>query len=117
MLPINRGFIQRKAIKNFQNYYECLKTKIVLLQNYFLFICEFIRQGQNYLFVDIILIHLPLCHVITGHHSDAAICRFSIKYMFLKIFHNSHEIPTSKKTFQLRKISVNFVKILRTPFL
>ena len=64
-------FIQGKVI-NLRNYYECLMIKIVLI----LFISEFIPQSQNDFLVDILSIHSPLPHLITGHHQMQSFADF-----------------------------------------
>lgn len=95
-------------------------NEILLLQNLFLFICEFIPQSRNDLLVNILTIHPASCQVFTSDHSDAAIHRGSIKYMFLKIFWNSQEIThikvLLKKTLQHSCTSVSFVKFLSLRF-
>lgn len=64
-------FIQRKVI-NLRNYYECLMIKIVLI----LFISKFIPQSQNDFLVDILSIHSPLPHIITGNHQKQSLADF-----------------------------------------
>lgn len=75
-------FIQRKVI-NLRNYYECLMIIIVLI----LFISESERFPCGY-FINSFTLASPYY----WSPSDAVICRFSIKYMFLKIFRNPQEI-------------------------
>lgn len=75
-------FIQRKVI-NLRNYYECLMIIIVLI----LFISESERFPCGYFIKS-----FTLASPYYWSPSDAVICRFSIKYMFLKIFRNPQEI-------------------------